>query len=63
MKEKDAKKSEKTATRHNARAVPSSPLHNASSVMMRQSSELYRQTVIRYDDEEIGGLLTPDSKA
>ncbi|MEM0997121.1 MAG: hypothetical protein AAGN35_08580 [Bacteroidota bacterium] len=60
MKEEKKAKSPSSAQPHNVRIIPSSPLHGAGSIAMRQSSDLYRQTVIRYDENEIEGLIGRD---
>ena len=51
---------------HNVRVNPMYPTENPSSIRMRQESELFRQTVIRYDEKEIPDLVknedTPDDQ-
>lgn len=42
---------------HNVRVTPMFPTENPSSIRMRQESELYRQTLIRYDEKDIKGLI------
>ena len=59
---KEENKEQSPSYLKNVRAVPSSPLHGAGSIAMRQSSDLYRQTVIRYEEKEIDGLINKEEE-
>ena len=48
---------------HNVPVNPLYPTENPSSIRMRQESDLFPQTMIRYDEKDIPDLVKKDEEA